>query len=311
MSKQVRHETTDIVMQSNKLTAAMYDFTTLEAKAVLLAYSKFSEHDKIFQEYVFSMFDVARTISRDSHLDKVWEALDRLQRKSIKIDDGKGYRMSLIPLPTIIMNEKKGTITFKLNPDLQPYFLDLRREFTLFPADHAFRLQGKYSLRIYQLVMQWKSKAEKNHGTWVVSMNYQDLRKMFVIHPNEYKMTADFRKTVIERAMAEINSADVGLVLSLEPPTKNGKSVTHFNIKMRLVKSGECKPALPKTKTEETDDLYIIKHQEGFDYWLKFVTDQIDLGFKPIHSEQARNAMRMSEALRLCKENKGKAGTAV
>lgn len=310
MSKEVRPEAADIIKQSNRITSAMYDFSPLEAKGLLLAYSKFTEHDKVFQEYVFSITDVAKAISKDDSADKVWDALERLQGKVIKVKGDDGEWIGYSPLPTIKLHPAKRTVIFKLNPDLQPFFLELRREFTVFPADHAFRLQGKYSLRLFQLVMQWRAKAEANHGVFVVALKYADLREMFMIKPDEYLLASKFRIQILERAMTEINAADVGLMLTLEPPTKNGKTITHFNVKMRLIEPGSPRAVVPPTKRELTDDEYIAKHQDAFDYWLNFAKHQPE--FEAMNNQRDTPFMRENrfrvEALKLCKEHKGKKG---
>jgi len=156
MNKRVTPEPTDLVKQSNKITTAKYNMTPLEMKGMLLAYSKFTEHDKEFQPYEFPLRDVARSFGQeDGKPDKLIAALKRLIMKPIEILDPENNQYFLYaPLPVILIDAKKNTVTFKLNEDLKPHFLALRKEYTMFPAEYAFRLQGKYSLRIFQLIMQ-------------------------------------------------------------------------------------------------------------------------------------------------------------
>lgn len=274
--KHVQLQNTDLLKQSNKITTAKHELNPLEAKAVILAYSKFSPEDKTFQEYQFTIGDVAKAISRDDSYDYIWTVLRGIQKKAIQLQDGK-KRMSYIPLPSIILDEESGTVGFKLNDDLKPYFLELRQEYTMFPTEYAFRLAGKYSLRIYQLCMQWQEAAKKNHGVFVVRLAVSDLREMFMIKPDEYKKAVDFKKRVIEGPITEINSADIGIILTLEPPTKQGKLITHYNLKMRLIDPTSMRVARPKTKAEESTDAFISKNKELYERCKKFIEESPDL----------------------------------
>lgn len=308
MSKKVRPQPGDLVKQSNKITAAAYDMTKLEKKIFLLAYSKFTEHDKDFTAYNFTISDVAHAISLDTDDHRyLIEVLRAVQKKAIEVWEDDTW-ISYMPLPTVKVNPK--TVTFMLNPELQKHFLELRREYTMFPAEFALRLQGKYSIRIYELIMQWQGKAT-DKGVWYVNLNVADLRTMFKIKPDEYKLMSNFRKDIIERSVAEINDAEIGLFITHGLPDKLGKNIEAFNLKVQVVKPGEVKRVTALTKSELTDDQYIAKHQAAFEYWLKFVTDQNEFDFKPFQTEQARQIMRRTEAVKRLRENKGRAGTEV
>lgn len=307
MSKKVKPQPTDLVKQSNKITTAMHDMSKLEAKAVLLAYSKFTEQDKEFQAYTFTLHDVAQAISLDTDDYRyLIDVLKKVQKKAMEVWEGEVWT-SYMPLPTVIVNGTAKSVTFRLNPDLQKHFLELRREYTMFPAEFALRLQGKYSMRIYQLVVQWQGKADAK-GFWNVKLDVAELRSMFKLKPDEYKLMARFRIDVIERSVAEINDAEIGLFITHGIPDKAGKRIEAFNLRVQQVKPGDAKRVAAPTKAEETDEQYIAKHLEAFDYWLKFVTEQNEFDFKPFQSEQTRQIMRRQEALKRLRDNKGKAG---
>ena len=131
---------------------------------------------------------------------------------------------------------------------------------------------------------------------------------MFKLKPDEYKLMARFRIDVIERSVAEINDAEIGLFITHGIPDKAGKRIEAFNLRVQQVKPGDAKRVAAPTKAEETDEQYIAKHLEAFDYWLKFVTEQNEFDFKPFQSEQTRQIMRRQEALKRLRDNKGKAG---
>lgn len=248
-TRTVQHETSDLIKQANPITTARYDLSALALKSFLLAYSKITPHDKEFTKYSFVLTDVAKLLGDEfGNTENLVQALRRLQRESIFIRDDGDY-VSFIPLPTIRVSVKNNTVTFTLNPDLQPYFLDLRSQYTLFPVEHAFRLGGKYSIRLYQLVIQWQGKAGKT-GTWVIELDISETRKMWGITENEYKLMSRFRIDVIERSVTEINSAQLGLVLTMLPPKRNGKNITHFVIQARKVPSGEPRSVNPEPATE-------------------------------------------------------------
>lgn len=300
--KSATHNPTDLVKHSNSMTTAKYDLSPLALKAFLLAYSKLTPQTKDLDlAYTFGLNDVARLLG-DSAADprNLFDALRRLQKESICIMEEDRY-ISHIPIPSLDIDGAKMTVTFYLNPRLNSHYLNMKQEYTLFPVEHAFRLSGKYSIRLYQLIMQWQGKAGKG-VSWVVELDPAHLREIWMIQPNEYKLMAGFRRDVIERAITEINSAQLGILLALLPPKKYGKNITHFVIEARLVNQKEPRNLNPKpaTPTEDADEKLIKKHP---DLWAKILEDEMKQGdlFNPISPSIAEFEAR-SRALPIFRE---------
>ena len=253
--KRVKHDPSDLVKQSNPVTTARYDLSPVAMKAFLLAYSKLTPEDEEFAKFSFSLGEVARVLGEPNadfrHLVTV---LHKLEGARIYVWDGDDY-VSIDPLPTIRISEAKKTVVFTLNPELQPYFLGLKQQYTMFPVEHAFRLHGRYSIRMYQLIMQWQGKEKRDH-TWEVELEVQELRAMWGIGAEEYKLMSSFRRDVIERAVMEINSAQLGVFLTVLPPKKNGKHITHFVIQARRVSPSEPRQVTKKPVKHESKKEY-------------------------------------------------------
>lgn len=273
--KKVSHEPSDLIKHSNAVVTARYNMSQLAIKTFLLAYSKLTPQDSGFYQFEFSESEVRKILGEPVTSKKqLWSKMKSIQKEGIEICEGGRY-VSHIPLPSIDWNLDAKTITFHLNPAVKPHFLNLKAQYTMFPVEHAFRLYGRYSIRMYQLVMLWQGKEREDH-TWDLELEVRELRTMWGIGEEEYKLMASFRRDVIERAIMEINSAQLGILLTMLPPRKNGKNITHFIVQARRIQASEPRHVNPKpaTKTEEDALKLKEKHPEKWQGFYDFAMKQ-------------------------------------
>lgn len=253
--KRVEHGPGDLVKQANPITVARHDLSAAALKVFLLAYSKLTPEDEYFPRFEFSVGEVSRLVGdSQGHTVTLFSTLRKLQKESIEIDEAKEsgtkIRKSHIPFPSIEVDEEAGTVTFTLNPNLQPFFLDLREQYTMFPVEDTFKLGTRYGIRLYVLVMQWAGKADKT-GSWQVDLEVSAIRRMWGILPHEYREMPNFRRQVVERAITDINSAQLGLMLYPLPPKKNGRNITHLVVGVRRLDKKAPRKLNPEPVTQE------------------------------------------------------------
>ncbi|OBX83874.1 hypothetical protein A9306_04360 [Moraxella atlantae] len=88
------------------------------------------------------------------------------------------------------------------NDDLLPLISDLHKSFTKFLAKDVAGLQSVYSVRIYQLLMQYNN---NNNGSGWVHLSLDDLRFMFKLQ-NKYSNVKDLKVRVLDTACREITA---------------------------------------------------------------------------------------------------------
>lgn len=119
-----------------------------------------------------------------------------------------------------LVNEYKGQggISLKLNPDLQPFFLGLKNQFTLVPLTDLCKFSSTYSQRLYMFLCQYQ-----HIGKSVLSITELRYRLNLGVKYKDYK---DFRRRVLNVAVEEINKITDLRPVTYEPKKDGGRSYT-------------------------------------------------------------------------------------
>lgn len=107
----------------------------------------------------------------------------------------KGFKLRVIF--TEIETEEQGFLTFKLNPDMKPYILDLTKNFTQYYFENIARLKSSYSIRIYEFLKEYEYIGKRK--TTII-----ELRHFLNIEENKYKSYKDFKRKTILVAQEEL-----------------------------------------------------------------------------------------------------------
>lgn len=120
-----------------------------------------------------------------------------------------------------------------------PYLSQLSREFTKYKLKHVARFESVYSIRLYELLVQWNSSGERE-------IEVEWLKNQFQVG-EKYSRLVDLKKRVIDPAVEEINKHSNLWVRYGQ--RKLGRTITHFQFQFGL----KDKPQLLERKqlTEE------------------------------------------------------------
>ena len=129
-------------------------------------------------------------------------------------------------------------IEIELTRLVLPHLFDLKDNFTSYALAAALRLTSKFAKRIYQICSQWKDLGETK------KYDIQDLKAMLGLiddHGNEkLKVFADFRRTVLDVAVKQINEhTELHISYKLE---KSGRSFKKISF---IVKSQALAHTIP------------------------------------------------------------------
>jgi len=162
-------------------------------------------------------------------------------------------------------------ITMKFNKELAEALGDFKKQYAKFNLIDFGKLQSRYAIRIYELVMSYSGFAGKNgnkKNCWYIeTMPIAQLRLLFDIEPNKYKMTKDFRVRVIDDPIEEINSANIGI--RIEPEyVRQGKKLLGVKFNCRWVERDEPRNVTPVTETEKEKDKLIDNYPDEYKTFL-------------------------------------------
>lgn len=245
----------DLVVKSNRLIEASYRLGLNEQRIILYAICRCREEQK-------GLFpDLPVTITADSFakqfpsIDKtnvyrqLKEAMDALYERSVTIHDTDPASGHARVKKTRWVSEAAyvdgaGNVQVIFTPEVIKYITRLEAEFTSYQLEKVGHMTSAHAVRIYELLAQHREIGSR-------TLNLKWLRETLQIGPDEYKLTADFKKWVIEVAVDQINKHS-DLTVSYKP-VKTGRAITDFAFK---IKDKERKP---KAANASSDHAYRTK----------------------------------------------------
>ena len=201
----------DYALQAHAISRSAYSMPVLLRRLVYLVMAQARPQDKGFMEITMSVGSISRALEMGDHgivYERIRSCVIDGLKQMLEIQQPNGDWVAFQWLAKAEYVKAKDAITIRLHEELRPYVLDLQKAYASIAIADISRLQGRYSLRIFELVMS--RKGQTIAGKWYYEAELSELRRIFKIGANEYRMTADFRKRVIETPIREINEAEIG-----------------------------------------------------------------------------------------------------
>lgn len=288
----------DSVLQAHAISRAAYTMPVGVRRLVYLAMAHAKPEEKGFMDVTMKVGDIARAFNLGDR-GTVYTRLRRMVTDAVKyvleIDlPDKGWEVYTW-LSYAKYTPKTDSITLRLNEELRPYVLDVQRFFTPLAIADIAKLQGRHSLRWYELVLSRQSQADAA-GHWWYEVELVELRHLFKIGPNEYRLTADLRKKVIDAPVQEINEAGLGLRLDPEY-LRHGRELVGVRMHCQSVGRNDPKPVKAPTPEEAADDALKAAHPKRYAEILADIRAQEDLPGMTWASPTMRDLAQQSEAL--------------
>ena len=225
----------ELVVKSNRLVDASYRLGVNEQRIILYAICRCREEQKglvpdlpvtITADSFVKQFP---TVEKGSVYGQLKEAMNSLYNRSVTIHDIDPATKKARVRETRWISEKAyidgaGHIQIVFTPEVIKYITRLEGAFTSYELEKVGNMTSAYAIRIYEMLAQYKSTGRHK-------LNLQELRQKLQIDPDQYKLTADFKKWVIEVAVEQINKHS-DLTVSYKP-VKTGRAITDFVFKIR------------------------------------------------------------------------------
>lgn len=124
--------------------------------------------------------------------------------------------------------------------------------FTQYLLSNTVKFKSVYSVRLYELIVQWKNAEPRKMPVFEVDK----LRGQLGVDTSQYQVMADFKKRVLDKAIAEINEHS-DLIVSYEQ-VKKGRVIIGFRFKI-TVKQAEKDPNKAITMTDKQRALFAMR----------------------------------------------------
>ncbi len=233
----------ELVYKSNRLVEASYRLDLIEQRIILAAIAAARESQKgLGAGYVTlhsKKFSELFGMEEGSTYGQLKESLQTLFQRSVTfrdIDPDSGHdritQVRWISSASYITGA--GSIQLRFTQEMVPYITRLETEYTRYRLEQIGRMTSAHAVRLYELLLQ------------VVTIGHRTLAiaelKTILQLEGEYPRLFDFKRWVVDASVAQINEhTDLDVSYT---QTKTGRSVTHFEFKVRNKKtSSGAEPA--------------------------------------------------------------------
>ena len=220
------HKSNDLIQRSR------FNLSLQEQKIILYLISQITTYDQEFKLYEFNVQDFCRVCGIDPGAGKNYKdikaAIKNIADQSIWININENEETLLRWIEKPYINKNSGTIKIRLDEDMKPFLLNLKKNFTSYELIFTLRFKSKYSIRLYELV-----KSVHYHDLEEYSRVYslEELKK--IMGAETYTTYQTFKARALNMAVNEINLYS-DKTISYEP-IKKGKSV----VAVRLIMSSK------------------------------------------------------------------------
>ena len=239
----------NLVVKDNALIEASYKLSLVEQRLILMAIVEMRkplDYQNKPREIVISASDYARHF--DTHINTAYQALqdatkDLMARQFTFIDivDGKKIKKTSRWVSEIGYGVNEAVVTMKFAPAIMPLISELERRFTSYSLDRIASLNSAYAVRLYELLIQWRSTGL----TPLIKLD--DLRQKLGVEKNEYPRMTDFKKRVLDLGIEQINEHTD--ITAKYKQIKKGREIVGFEFSFK----GKSKPIDSTSKAVERD----------------------------------------------------------
>ena len=247
----------ELVVKSNALIQASYTLGLVEQRLILMAIVGARETgegitaDSLLvvkaQDYA-ALFDVTKQAAYKALADAVETLFNR--RATVDVYDRKRDRtrpMTVRWVTAMSYEEGEGTITLRFGHEVVPELIRLEANFTSYELEQVAELTSAYAVRLYELLIQWRTSGK----TPIFELVH--FRKQLGLGVEEYANMGDFKKRVLDYALAQINEK-TDIVASYEQH-KTGRNITGFSFKFKQRNRKKLEPK-PHYQDSQTLDMF-------------------------------------------------------
>lgn len=271
--------------KGNPLINASFDITAIQFKILLHMISKVDMSLEDFQPITIqiSEFQKFANINTKAIYEVIEAQAEKLKNKSILYEDDE-VKLSTNLLSSWKYHKKKGCYTFRFDPELKPFLLDLKENFTVYDIRNIIQLNSAYAIRFFEFCKQFE-----NLGRF--EMQIDEIKHLFKIEA-KYKNYYDFKKYVIEQARKELKTYSE-LYFDIDKEVKQSRKVVALRFKIiknrKKFEQKEFIDITPDSETNKLSEEVKMIHSLVSDYvsidtvekWMsQYPSEQISIGVK-------------------------------
>jgi plasmid replication initiation protein len=156
-----------LVVKSNDLVNAAYRLSLVEQRLLLACIAQIDSRDALTEEDVFeiSASEIMDLLGESAQRGTIYRdlktATERLWGRTISFSDNVNHygKRRWITEVDYFLNE--GRVRIRFSRDVIQYLSGLKSAFTQYKLEYVAHFKSSYSVRIYELLVQWMSTGER------------------------------------------------------------------------------------------------------------------------------------------------------
>lgn len=227
-----------LVTKDNSLIGASYSLGVVEQRLIFLAIIEAREQKtlieaggllRIYAQSYAKQFDVEKHTSYEA-MKRAVEGLYEAGFAYSKIDERSGkvghYKSRWVDKIGYI--DDLGCVELVFASDVIPLITRLESRYTEYELKQVVGLQSEYAIRVYELIIQWRSVGKTSQISLV------ELREKLGL-VDEYQRIEAFKRRVLDLAITQINE-HTDITVEYEQH-KQGRIITGFTFKFKVKKN--------------------------------------------------------------------------
>ncbi|SJN19130.1 replication initiation protein RepM [Psychrobacter sp. JB385] len=230
-----------LIAKDNKLISASYSLGIPEQRLIFLAIIEAREQKQLIDargilniraKSYQEQFKVEKHTSYDALKSATSGLFDaHFEYEDVHEKTGKLARHVIRWVQKISYIDDAGMVELQFTDAVIPLITRLSEQYTEYELKQVSELQSEYSIRLYELMMQWKAVGKTN------KISVDDLRRKLGVEPEQYKKMNNFKARVLDHAINQINKhTDIQAEYEQH---KNGRTIAGFTFKFKVKKNKE------------------------------------------------------------------------
>lgn len=230
-----------LVTKDNKLISASYSLGIPEQRIIFLAIVEARAQKQMIDargvlQIHASSYQEQFKVEKHTSYDALKSAAKGLFDAHFEYDDIHEKTGDLVHrifrwVQSVAYIDKTGMIELQFTDAVIPLITRLSEQYTEYDLKQVSELQSEYAIRLYELMMQWKTVGKTN------KIATDDLRKKLGVQPEQYKEMHNFKARVLKHAIKQINNFTD--VTADYVQHKTGRVITGFTFTFKQKKAPE------------------------------------------------------------------------
>nr|CRY93667.1 hypothetical protein [uncultured prokaryote] len=225
-----------MVVKANSLIEASYRLTLDEMRLLALTVGTMNpkSNQQVFEFSVSEFVKQFPDVNAERAYNQIKSAIERIAERWVKTEDEKHVtKFRWVSSQTYF--KKEGRFKIALTNEIMPYLTQLKGQFTQYQLNHISGFSSVHSIRLYELLTQYKKVGERY-------ISIENLRKWLQLE-DKYDRYNNLNQWVLIPALTEINNKS-DLFIEFEP-IKQGRKIVGIEFNISFDKPTRKRPKFP------------------------------------------------------------------